>query len=412
MPSTTAITKTNGARSVNIVASQNGNTTTTRQGATVLAQQKTIERTWVRTPNFAKLKKLKRLPTQPYSYSRVTDTKLVGTHQVSIVMASSKQSQTTTTWGTIDGYFFVNPSEGLSPISSAREAQLDASAINDLLLEAKGMKVNLAQAYAERQQTVNLLGDAAIRIAEALKQCRKGNVVKAGIALGVKFSRKTRRVARNHLAAEDVGSAWLAMQYGWKPLLSDVYGSAETLAQSKTIQLKSRISRTKKLHATTLLPLVKGSFSGNQHVVEDLTIKYTCRFSSYGSVLPTLTQVGLTNPLLIAWELMPWSFVIDWFIPIGSYISSLDATLGLNFIDGGRTVVRDRKTTDVWTSCKHTDYWPGTTTFSGTRKIDRLTITRAKLNGWPSPKLPAFKNPLSFAHLSNALALLSVSGRR
>jgi hypothetical protein len=26
------------------------------------------------------------------------------------------------------------------------------------------------------------------------------------------------------------------------------------------------------------------------------------------------------DPLSVAWELLPWSFVVDWFIPIGSYL--------------------------------------------------------------------------------------------
>jgi hypothetical protein len=31
-------------------------------------------------------------------------------------------------------------------------------------------------------------------------------------------------------------------------------------------------------------------------------------------------QMGLGNPASILWERIPWSFVLDWFIPIGTYL--------------------------------------------------------------------------------------------
>jgi hypothetical protein len=36
--------------------------------------------------------------------------------------------------------------------------------------------------------------------------------------------------------------------------------------------------------------------------------------------LSALRQMGLGNPASILWERLPYSFVIDWFIPIGNYL--------------------------------------------------------------------------------------------
>jgi hypothetical protein len=33
-------------------------------------------------------------------------------------------------------------------------------------------------------------------------------------------------------------------------------------------------------------------------------------------------SLGLVNPLEIAWEVVPYSFVVDWFLPVGSYIAA------------------------------------------------------------------------------------------
>jgi hypothetical protein len=34
--------------------------------------------------------------------------------------------------------------------------------------------------------------------------------------------------------------------------------------------------------------------------------------------------------LALAWELIPYSFVVDWLFPVGDYLSSLDALVGVS----------------------------------------------------------------------------------
>jgi hypothetical protein len=41
-----------------------------------------------------------------------------------------------------------------------------------------------------------------------------------------------------------------------------------------------------------------------------------------------LAAVGLVNPAAVAWALVPYSFVIDWFVDIGGLISQFDGLLG------------------------------------------------------------------------------------
>ena len=41
-------------------------------------------------------------------------------------------------------------------------------------------------------------------------------------------------------------------------------------------------------------------------------------------------QLGLADPATVVWELIPYSFVVDWFIPIGSYLENLNQIPTLN----------------------------------------------------------------------------------
>lgn len=46
--------------------------------------------------------------------------------------------------------------------------------------------------------------------------------------------------------------------------------------------------------------------------------------------MSTPRRLGLQDPLGVAWELTPWSFVVDWFVPISTYLDTLNTFSGLN----------------------------------------------------------------------------------
>jgi hypothetical protein len=70
--------------------------------------------------------------------------------------------------------------------------------------------------------------------------------------------------------------------------------------------------------------------------------KVSCQI--YGRIDPnaaglrTLNQLGLLNPLSLIYELTPWSFVVDWFVPIGPVLNALTAPAGLIFVSGTKSV--------------------------------------------------------------------------
>jgi hypothetical protein len=59
----------------------------------------------------------------------------------------------------------------------------------------------------------------------------------------------------------------------------------------------------------------------------EVMCKVWCELSS--PHLSELQQLGLTNPALVAWELVPFSFVFDWFIQVGDWLTGLTALQGV-----------------------------------------------------------------------------------
>jgi hypothetical protein len=123
-------------------------------------------------------------------------------------------------------------------------------------------------------------------------------------------------------------------------------------------------------------------------------------------LLAQAANLGLTNPAALAWELVPFSFVADWFVPVGDYLNCLDAALGYSFLGGSKTErwMHHSKTEAGWRTgavLNNLKYWR----FSGAEKIVK-TVVRTVYSSSPLPRHPGFKNPFSATHVANALALL------
>ncbi len=287
---------------------------------------------------------------------------------------------------------------------------IDARARTKLRLDLKDQKVNLWQAYAERAQTADLLASTAKALASCVTNLKKGNIVAAAQAVGLAtVSKRKRQKFKREFAqnqAKAIGSGVLALRYGWQPLLNDVYGSAQLLAQKNVRELRSRAAAS----VTMVKEDVETAIFNNNGMKRTSTrkskrtIKYTVYFSTAEEV-HTLSQIGLTNPALIAWELLPWSFVFDWFIPIGNYISSWDATLGLTFEKGVKTDFREYTVKDIHSSTNGGvgGWYSG---YSDSSYFGRF-INRSQLLAFPGIAMPQWKNPFSTEHVQNAMALLT-----
>jgi hypothetical protein len=288
---------------------------------------------------------------------------------------------------------------------AAQDRQLN----NKILSNIKNQKVNLAQAVGERHQVIRMVGDTAIKIAGALSALKKGNIGAAARSLGCappgRYARQRANGTRpgKFSGADFVTRSWLELQYGWKPLLQDIYGLAETMATRGPRANIQRVtaSVTKKFNqqnAGFYSPDRKATWTSNHDVTR--TRRKTVFFTANAETKP-LAELGLTNPAMVAWELMPWSFVIDWFLPVGNWISSWDATLGASFVQGSNSTSLKVVSTNITVNAGYNSEYYTSQQINSSFSFDRYV----DLN-FPSVSLPEWKNPLSTVHALNGLSLL------
>lgn len=122
--------------------------------------------------------------------------------------------------------------------------------------------------------------------------------------------------------ADKAGSnAWLQWQMGWKPFISDMQSIFDIVQNPKGASRNKKAKRTSVLEETPI-SISKVLANGETH-----TVTGTSRFS--GDIraiviadISAFTNNAYINPISTAWELIPFSFLIDYFIGIGNWIKA------------------------------------------------------------------------------------------
>lgn len=257
------------------------------------------------------------------------------------------------------------------------------------------LTVNMAQVFAERQMTVNLIANNAKRLAHMYLSLRRGRNPFNGKSCN----------------SRNAAQLWLEYNYGWRPLVQDVYGAIDVLKgdlPELTVRVSPHGTFSQKLPDRISYTYLQGESTRVTHFdstcrgFSKTTIKAT--FTVKDPAVLTANAIGLTNPALVVWELVPYSFVVDWFLPIGSWLERQTAMLGLNLVKASTT----RTTVRTWTSSTTVRVQtPSYSYVTASAEKTKESRYKSRVTSLPSTMaLPRFKNPISTGHALSALALL------
>lgn len=201
---------------------------------------------------------------------------------------------------------------------------------------------------------------------------------------------------------KEAANRWLEYQYGWRPLMSDIYGTATLIDEQakRRLTIIGKGTHSSGVRPTYTFPQVN---SGIVLTKPMLTSGAYCRvdWEVSNSVAAQLNRLGLTNILEIGWELVPFSFVIDWVAPIGDYLGALGAGWGLTFKGGSITRYTAGSVKCMWTAYPYIKGKPISYTLR-TNAWFRYPISQSTLG----TKVYT-RNPISVTRAVTALALLT-----
>lgn len=193
--------------------------------------------------------------------------------------------------------------------------------------ETAGNLVNLAQ----MNQAMGMLGNRTLQAAEIFRAIRTKNLRAGLLALRMRdpdgFEKKKRRTN-----LKQGGDLWLEFQFGWKPIADDI---------DKSIKILEREFPTERVSSTANYSKAIDKPYGMNYGQEDsqeqgsvhLKVAASARVVPTNPNLLLANQLGFVNPALLAWDLIPFSFIVDWFIPVAKYAESYTNDYGCSLLE-------------------------------------------------------------------------------
>lgn len=148
------------------------------------------------------------------------------------------------------------------------------------------------------------------------------------------------------LAGKDLASAWLSGRYGWRILYFDM---VEISGLIKNINEKRRnryVQKSGNSFSGSSTSTVLGYSDANQQWDYKCTTSWD--LSVRGVVAADVSIPTMSfNVDSTAWELIPYSFVVDWFVGVGTWLNAMSTikSASSTFASGGFLVTMKREVT-------------------------------------------------------------------
>lgn len=257
--------------------------------------------------------------------------------------------------------------------------------------KVKGHDFNLAVSVAQGKQTVEMVTNAVFSIGGAISDLKKGKFASAARRFGV-----AQRPSK--LSEKDISGRWLELQYGWLPLISDVYESAKAFESLTSGARVNRVTESIQKQWLGNASCEKTNYSCYGNVQENARYIYEMT-----ETLSAPRSLGLTDPASVAWELIPYSFVVDWFVPVGDYLANLNV---IPKLQGRFLLVQTRRFSGSSIELRSASYKYTVQPTSSCKYIYMKRSVSSSLSV-PKPVFNSIPDAMSPSRIYNAIALVA-----
>lgn len=282
------------------------------------------------------------------------------------------------------------------------EVSLALNSAREKLLGLLGDSAMMAVNYVERRQSVEMIISRVKQLTTFTRCLKRCDIFGAAKALSVSPPKSLPTPkGRKWRRSKDFADAWLEFHFGWEPLVQDIGACVEILqgpvparrltCGGKRVRFASKYYDRSSSYETT--------YSHERSGFVRASVAAT--FYVNNPDLYLANRLGFVNPAAVAWELIPFSFVVDWFTNVGSFLSQCSDLAGLTVVKPCYTVVSHLQ------HCRYTYHYRYNKIFSG-YEVDGTAVYTTRSLGFPgvSLRLKPLKT-ISIVRGATAMALLT-----
>lgn len=234
------------------------------------------------------------------------------------------------------------PEFDLPEVSPAELEFLRGMADTRALASLNKAMVNLPMLFKERRETLKMAAGKVGVLADAARSIQQRD-----------FSRY-RKVAKKdrRRVARDIANEHLEIIFGWLPLISEVEGAMDYIAQERFEFIKGRgshvITRDEKVKVSKPVIGLDGWYGYNREVAraelngarrELIGMRTNLRMDITSAIAGDARQLGF-EPISTLYDMVPLSFVSGWISNFDAYVRTIAPLVGLSFRTGSRNLRR------------------------------------------------------------------------
>ena len=204
--------------------------------------------------------------------------------------------------------------------------------------------VKVSRAFTKRREMVNILRKLTYDLQEAtLPKGAKFAARRLDLYKQLLQKRSARAIPPDRIG--EAATAWLEYRYAIRPLLGDIKNA---IAAIKALLPYGRrqTARGKELRVYDDITYDAGDINSPSLYVEDLKIERAGSIKASAGVLYAIERninalsalLGLDQPVESLYELIPFSFVLDWVVGVGDWLQSLTKSSGLTVLSSWNTL--------------------------------------------------------------------------
>lgn len=200
------------------------------------------------------------------------------------------------------------------------------NALNTAYGNINAASLELLTMVAEGKSTISHLVSVVARLAKLIGNIRRGNIASIAPKTWKKFKSGSFGASTLVTSPKVAGDAWLEARYAWTPLVLDAVAAVSLLSgtdRSDRMTFRGKDSDSTSRDISYMWTEGGLRFSLTGLLTEDHTVRvgHLCesRFDS-----PLAADLGLFNIVGTIKELIPWSFVVEWFVNLSGFIYRLN----------------------------------------------------------------------------------------
>lgn len=169
--------------------------------------------------------------------------------------------------------------------------------------------------------------------------------------------RKTKLREYKRFSRDTAVKRWLEFRYGWTPLMLELQGLLDAIqnpAEQPKLRQTARGFSGQEFHHEETISVDHGSKYGVEtrrfQVEKSTKVRAYSIYRVESSGFQSIRDYGLIDIPQAMWEIMPYSFIVDWFVPVGKWLEAITPKLGIITLAEGYTIERKYNVKRIYSS--------------------------------------------------------------